>query len=71
MKKLLALSGEQAVDVVLIEYPDRLVRLGFGYLEQVFGWRDVQLEVLDPPKQQESTEELIHDMLTIVTVFAG
>jgi len=39
MKKLLALSGEQAVDVVLIEYPDRLVRLGFGYLEQVFGWK--------------------------------
>ena len=36
MKKLLALVGEQAVDVVLIEYPDRLVRFGFGYLEQAF-----------------------------------
>src|SRR5260221_2550207 len=29
MKKLLALVGEQAVDVVLIEYPDRLVRFEF------------------------------------------
>jgi putative resolvase len=71
MKKLLSLIGGQAVDVVLIEYPDRLVRFGFGYLEQAFSWKDVRLEVLDPPKQQEPTEELIGDMLTIVTVFAG
>ncbi len=71
MKKLLSLIGEQAVDVVLIEYPERLVRFGFGYLEQAFSWKDVRLEVLDPPKHQEPTEELIEDMLTIVTVFAG
>ncbi len=71
MKKLLALVGQQAVDVVLIEYPDRLVRFGFGYLEQAFAWKDVRLEVLDPPKHQEPTEELIQDLLTIVTVFAG
>jgi len=71
MKKLLALVGQQAVDVVLIEYPDRLVRFGFGSLEQAFGWKDVRLEVLDPPKHQEPTEELIEDLLTIVTVLAG
>ncbi len=71
MKKLLSLIGEQAVDVVLIEYPDRLVRFGFGYLEQAFSWKDVRLEVLDPPKHQEPTKELIEDMLTIVTVFVG
>jgi len=71
MKKLLSLIGEQAVDVVLIEYPERLVRFGFGYLEQAFSWKEVRLEVLDPPKHQEPTEELIQDMLTIVTVFAG
>ncbi len=71
MKKLLSLIGEQAVDVVLIEDPDRLVRFGFGYLEQAFRWKDVRLEVLDAPRHQEPTEELIEDMVTIVTVFAG
>jgi putative resolvase len=71
MKRLLALVEQQAVDVVLIEYPDRLVRFGFPYLEQAFSWKNVQLEVLDPPKIQEPTEELIQVMLTIVTVFAG
>lgn len=71
MKKLLSLIGEQAVDVILIEYPDRLVRFGFGYLEETFRWQGVRLEVLDPPKQLEPTEELVQDLLTIVTVFAG
>jgi len=71
MKKLLVLIGEQAVDVVLIEYPDRLVRFGFRYLEQAFSWKGVRLEVLDPPTQQEPTEELVQDLLTIVSVFAG
>ena len=70
MKKLLTLIGEQAVDVILIEYPDRLVRFGFGYLEETFRWQGVRLEVLDPPKQLEPTEELVQDLLTIVTVFA-
>jgi putative resolvase len=71
MKKLLALVKEQAVEVILIEYPDRLVRFGFSYLEEAFGWQGVRLEVLDPPKQQEPTEELVQDLLTIVSVFAG
>ena len=71
MKKLLSLIGEQAVDVVLIEDPDRLVRFGFGYLEQAFRWKDVRLEVLDAPRHQEPTEELIEDLVTLVTVFAG
>jgi putative resolvase len=71
MKRLLALIKEQAVEVVLIEHPDRLVRFGFSYLEEAFSWMGVRLEVLDPPKQLEASEELVQDLLTIVTVFAG
>jgi putative resolvase len=71
MKQLLALVGAQATDVVLLEYPDRLVRFGFSYLEQAFGWMGVRLEVLDPPKQWQPPEEVVQDVLTIVTVFAG
>ncbi len=70
MQKLLALVEQQAVDVVLLEYPDRLVRFGFPYLEQAFRWKQVRLEVLDPPKQPEPPEEVVQDLLTIVTVFA-
>jgi predicted site-specific integrase-resolvase len=44
---------------------------GFSYLEEAFRWQGVRLEVFDPPKQQEPTEELVQDLLTIVRVFAG
>jgi putative resolvase len=71
MKSLLTLIDQQAIDVVLIEYPDRLVRFGFGYLEEAFRWKQVRLEVVEPPKAQTSTEELVADLLSIVTVFSG
>jgi predicted site-specific integrase-resolvase len=54
-----------------VEDPDRLVRFGLSYLEQAFQWQHVRLEVLEQPHIQEPTEELIADMLTIVTVLAG
>lgn len=39
MKKLLALVGEQVVDVVFIENPDRLVSFGFSSFELAFTWK--------------------------------
>jgi putative resolvase len=54
-----------------VEYPDRLVRFGFNYLEQACAWMGVRIEVLEMPKLQEPSEELAQDLLTIVTVFAG
>jgi putative resolvase len=71
MKRLLTLIDQQAIDVVLIDYPDRLVRFGFGYLEEAFRWKQVRLEVVEPPKAQTPTEELVADLLSMVTVFSG
>ena len=71
MKKLFSLIEREAVDVVLIEYPDRLVRFGFSYLVQAFSWQGVRLEVLEEPPKQEPLAEMTADLLTIVTVFSG
>jgi putative resolvase len=71
MKRLLTLIDQQAIDVVLIEYPDRLVRFGFGYLEEAFRWRQVRIAVVEPRSAQTPTEELVADLLSIVTVFSG
>lgn len=71
MKKLFSLIESQAVDVVLIDYPDRLVRFGFPYLLQAFAWRGVRLEMLEEPERQEPLAELTADLLTIITVFSG
>lgn len=71
MNKLFSLIEREAVDVVLIEYPDRLVRFGFSYLVQAFSWQGVRLEVLEEPPKQEPLAEMTADLLTIVTVFSG
>jgi putative resolvase len=71
VKRLFQLIDQQEIDVVLLEYPDRLVRFGFGYLEEAFRWKQVRLEVVEPPKAQTPTEELVADLLSIVTVFSG
>jgi putative resolvase len=59
MKKRLSLVEQQAVDVVLIEDPDRLVRFGFSFWQETFRWQQV-----DP------INDLLAAMLTIVTVFS-
>ena len=42
-----------------------------GYLEETFRWKQVRIEVVEPPKVQTPTEELVADLLSIVTVFSG
>ena len=71
LKKLFHLIDHQEIDLVLIEYPDRLVRFGYGYLEETFRWKQVRIEVVEPPKVQTPIEELVADLLSIVTVFSG
>lgn len=61
MKKLFSLIEKEAVDVVLIEYPDRLVRLGFPDLQQAFAWPGVRLEVLEEPEKQDPLAEMTAD----------
>jgi putative resolvase len=41
MRKLLTLIKAQAVEVILLEDPDRLVRFGFSYLEEACSWQDL------------------------------
>ncbi len=71
MKRLFQLIEHQEIDVVLIDYPDRLVRFGYGYLEETFRWKQVRIEVVEPPKAQTPSEELVADLLSMVTVFSG
>jgi len=71
LKRLFHLIDQQEIDLVLIEYPDRLVRFGYDYLEETFRWKQVRIEAVESPKAQTPTEELVQDLLSIVTVFSG
>jgi putative resolvase len=71
LKRLFHLIDHQEIDLVLIEYPDRLVRFGYGYFEETFRWKQVRIEVVDLPKVQTPSEELVQDLISMVTVFSG
>ncbi len=71
LRKLLRLAAAGEIDVVLVEFKDRLARFGFAYITEALSAYGVQVEVLDGPVATDATQELVQDMLAIVTCFAA
>lgn len=59
------------VDVVVVTYKDRLTRFGFEYLEYFFKQYGVEIEVVYGDETGDAYQELVGDLLAIVTSFAG
>ncbi|MCE4625907.1 MAG: IS607 family transposase [Desulfurococcales archaeon] len=59
------------VDVVVITYRDRLTRFGFEYLEYFFKQFGVNIEALYGEEPKDAYQELVEDLLAVVTSFAG
>ena len=36
---------------------------GYGYLEETFRWKQVRIEVVEPPEVQKTPEELVADVI--------
>jgi len=71
LKKLMKLAGKDQFDVVLVEYKDRLARFGYSYIEEGLTYRGVAVEVLEQQETKDATQEMVQDMLAIVSVFAA
>jgi putative resolvase len=59
------------VDVVVVTYRDRLTRFGFEYLEYFFKQYGVRVEVAFGEEPKDAYQELVEDLIEIVTSFAG
>jgi len=59
------------VDVVVVTYRDRLTRFGFEYLEHFFKQFGVRIEVVFGEEPKDAYQELVGDLIEIVTSFAG
>src|SRR5579871_2037703 len=68
-KALVALHNGQG-NILLIEYPDRLARFGYHYLEYVVERCGAHIEVLESPPVSSPPEELVEDLIAIVTSFS-
>jgi excisionase family DNA binding protein len=71
LHRLFALAARGEIDLVLVEFKDRLARFGFSYIERALGLAGARVEILEEDQTKSPVEELVEDMLSIVTVFSA
>ncbi len=71
LMKLFNYVVNREVDVVVVTYKDRLTRFGFEYLEYFFKQFGVKIEVVYEGEPRDAYQELVEDLLAIVTSFAS
>jgi len=69
--KLFSYVVNRQVDIIVITYRDRLTRFGFEYLEYFFKQYGVRIEVVYGEEPRDARQELVEDLIAIVTSFAG
>jgi predicted site-specific integrase-resolvase len=68
--KLFDYVVNRQVDVVVVTYRDRLTRFGFEYLEYFFNKYGVRIEVAFGEEPRDAYQELVEDLIEIVTSLA-
>jgi len=71
LKKVFDAFRAGQADVVVVAWKDRLTRFGFGYLEDHAKDLGARIEVVNEQGEKAPQEELVEDLLAIVTSFAG
>jgi len=71
LKKLIDLARRRQIDAVVVAYRDRLTRFGFTYLEELFKAYGVRVIVALQEEPEDYMQELVEDLIEIVTSFAG
>ena len=66
--KLIDKINKKEVDLIIVLYKDKLLRFGFELIEYFASINNVKIEFLD--KQQEEKQELVEDLVQIITVYA-
>jgi len=69
--KLLDYVVNRQVDVVVVAYRDRLTRFGLEYLEYFFRQYGVRVEAALGEEPKESRQELVEDLVEVVSSLAG
>jgi len=69
--KLLDYVVNRQVDVVVVTYKDRLTRFGLEYLEFFFRQYGVRVEAVLGEEPKDSHQELLEDLIEVVSSLAG
>jgi len=72
LNKVFEYVTNRKIRKVVVATEDRLTRFGFKYLSKLFKAFNVEIEVVDRKKGFKTPqEELVEDLITIITSFAG
>jgi predicted site-specific integrase-resolvase len=71
LQHLMTMAEQREFQRLLIEYPDRLARFGFHYLERYLKSYGITIESTHVKEPKSSQEELVEDLITIITVFSA
>jgi predicted site-specific integrase-resolvase len=59
------------VDIIVVEYNDRLARFGYKYLEAHAESIGVEIESVEKNEKADNNEEMINDIISIITSFSA
>lgn len=71
LAKLCKQVAQGQIRSVVITYPDRLTRFGLEYLDRLFRRAGTTITALQQPPSQSVQEELVQDLIAIITSFSG
>ena len=58
-------------NLILVEFKDRLSRFGFNYLKSLAESYGASVEVMNGDVRKDAMQELVEDMISIVTIFSA
>ena len=56
---------------VVVNYQDRLVRFGFELIQAICQENNIDLIVLNQTQAEDPNQELVQDVLSVITVFSA
>jgi excisionase family DNA binding protein len=71
LSKLFGFVEGRKIGVVVVAFKDRLTRYGFRYLERYFSSHGVRVEVVNGEEPKDAYQELVEDLIALVSSFAG
>ncbi len=69
--ELIDLICSNEIERIVVNYKDRLIRYGYEILEEMCKHHNVIIEVINNTDDKTYEEELVEDVLSIITVFSS
>ena len=71
LANVLKLAEQGEYKKLIIEYPDRLARFGYEYIERHLKYCGVEIIAIAEKEPEDAQSELVRDLLAIVTSFSA